>query len=128
MQNRSLRGSATPALFLLMPLALVVGGWTVGRQMTARGEGFYERGKSIVGVLDRFARASKARDRQGVAALFAARYPGQALGFGALALRGEKDGVRTFAQQSNGSSRDRDAAVSDWLEYLDSFDAIDAVE
>src|SRR5689334_6159007 len=102
MQNRSLRGSASFALFLLAALALLAGGYTITRQMSSRGVTFFERGKSIATALDRFARAAKARDVQAVAAFIAPEYRGQTLGLACLRLLQEKDGVRRSAMTPDG--------------------------
>ena len=127
MRSRSLRGSAAPALFLVVPLTLAAGGWTLSRHMAVRGFGFFERGKSLVDALDRFAHAAQARNREGVGALFAADYRGRSLGFNSVTLSGEKDGVRRFEMRPDSVDLDRASAIAEWHTYLNSFDEIESV-
>jgi len=128
MRSRSLRGSAAPALFLVVPLTLAAGGWALSRHMAVRGFGFFERGKSLVDALDRFAHAAQARNREGVDALFAADYRGRSLGFNSVTLSGEKDGVRRFEMRPDSVDLDRASAIAEWDRYLSSFDEIESVE
>jgi len=96
--------------------------------MAARGLEFFERGKSLVETLDRFARAAQSRDREGIGALFAAGYRGSSLGLNSMTLTDQKDGVLRFAMRPEPRDLDRNLAVAEWEAYLNSFDRIETVE
>src|SRR5262249_2370395 len=86
----------------ITPLALAMGGWTIARHAERQGAAFFERGRSVCSMLDRFAHAAKARDTQSFAEFFASDYQGRSMGFKSFTSIDAKDGVRRLAMCSSG--------------------------
>ena len=121
------RGSAL-AVFVALPLVAMAAGWVAVRQVEKRGDGFFDRGKSIVATLEQLACAAKVLDRHKMGEFFATDYRGESLGLGSLTLADSKDGIQRLTMRSDGAERDRIAALAEWDSYLRSFDSIETAE
>jgi hypothetical protein len=92
-----------------------------------KGTLFYERGKEMATTLGSLAAAVRAGDVSGIAKFYSDGFTGRRLGFQKLELIDEKDGVRRLRLCPDGEAPNREAALAEWREYLQSFASIGEV-
>lgn len=129
MPGARLRGSSAVVLFASLSLGTLASGvWVLERNIASNGDAFFNRGKSVVNTLDRFACSAKSLDREGLTAMFSQDYSGEALGLGNVKLVDVRDGIYRFAMQSSRARQTLRSAVEEWESYLRSFDFIETLE
>jgi hypothetical protein len=120
-------GSSVLYFSLIIPALALLGGWLVVGHLDSEGLRFFEAGKDVDRLLDLFAHAAKARDVEGLNALFADSFRGEKLGLTEPVLRESKDGVQRSAFRFGPGAVDKAAAVAEWRAYLDGFDSVESV-
>ena len=113
----------------LVPLVFAggIGALTVGYIDGAGGK-FFNNGKQIKEELGDLAHALKARDFTAIDSFYATQYSGSSLGLNNLKPAEIKDGIHKLLFASDGSTGGKDAALTEWRNYLGSFDSIDETQ
>jgi hypothetical protein len=110
---------------VLTPVALVLGGSMMVESMDKQGWRFFNVGKDLTEVLREVAEGLKARDMERIGRQYDPSFRGARLGLNRLEQVEERDGVRRFRFRSDGDAPSRDAALSEWQTYADSFDELE---
>ena len=88
---------------------------------------FYNAGAEIVHNLNQLAQALCSKDALRISEFYSPSFRGTSLGLKELHLVEEKLGIRRYRFVSESKPLDREAALAEWWEYLDSFEAIEEV-
>jgi hypothetical protein len=105
-----------------------MGGWVAVRHVDRTGERFFNTGKQVVETLDRLAAAAKASEWERFRSSFAVGYQGEELGLLHVASTKSKDGVEQLSFRSSHAITNDNAAISEWIDYRNEFDTVEAFE
>jgi ASPIC and UnbV/FG-GAP-like repeat len=109
-------------------VAAILTAATVGESVARKGEAFFKTGKATTTALDRLALAVRDRDVSTIGRFYSPGYTGDALGLPQLLEPGtEKDGIARKTTVASEFGQDRQAALSEWQEYLAGIDRIEEV-
>ena len=113
----------------LLVVVAVMAVATVGSAawIQSTGHTFFNNGRAIKESLVAMGFALRAKEFKNVTTFYAADYQGKCLGLTTRKLSEDKDGIHRLLQVSDNSGADRNAAVTEWKNYLDSFDSIESV-
>ncbi|MDP6038121.1 MAG: CRTAC1 family protein [Candidatus Latescibacteria bacterium] len=112
-------GGGVVVLFLLF--------WGFVSYVDRVGWEFFNKGRDAVIVLNKIAKAMKESDLKAVETLYSSAFQGRSLGINNMQMVEERDGVRIYAFQPSGETQNRQAAMAEWQQYLDSFETIEEV-
>ncbi len=110
------------AVVLLVMVSFAAAAW-----LDRAGWRFFNTGKAAVDELGELAAALAAGDLAAVEGSYSPAYSGSQLGLTELALRDDRDGVRTYGLTASGAAADRAAAVDEWGRYLAGFAEVEEV-
>ncbi|RMH17256.1 MAG: CRTAC1 family protein, partial [Acidobacteria bacterium] len=114
------------AVLALVVTALAL--WLAARYVERDGVRFFHTGKQLVDALGGLAAALEAGDLAAVEGFYDPAFAAAPLGLMQRQVEGERDGVVVERFAPAATAGDRAAAVAEWRDYLQGFDAVDAVE
>ncbi|MEJ2144913.1 MAG: CRTAC1 family protein [Acidobacteriota bacterium] len=106
---------------------ILIAGVLILRKVNADSLVFFHTGKAIGIQLGELARHMKAMDADALAAAFDDSYSGRLLGLTRLKGFREKDGLREYRFIGGEKAAGKQQAVSEWMDYLRSFEQIEAI-
>jgi hypothetical protein len=89
------------------------------------GETFFQSGRMLVTFLDQMGKALRQNDSVAIRHLYSDLFSGKKLGLTDFSPISERHGVRRAAFHASSQAVSRQAAVEEWLTYIDGFDQIE---
>jgi len=106
-------------------LTLALGTILVGGYIDRVGNQFLDAGKRILSTLQAISDHARRQDATGILASYSPDFRGGLLGLNGMTPAEEKDGIHKLSFASSNVTIDREQAIQEWREYLNSFAAIE---